>query len=337
MSPRRIQYLRQRRPIARRDAVAPVVVLFEVRRRDLQHLAFEHRRREPSPGVGRHPRRMRPAIHEVRIVDRPQPRRVIRGDLPGDRVDFLPDADLRRTARNVHRAVRPALPLRQRVEGRVPGLSAQAAGAAHRNADELADVWISGIVLVLDRGPFAGKFHLRVGGDADQGRRQQRTRAGPRGSPEVAHLGLLGMWPGSTEPGLLDQAFSLQPSSAQLIADSRWLTAAQNAYFSANCITRGEIASFVDVIWPNVALLRRRRRLAPLEPVERVERLDADLDALRVREPDVARQRHVDVLAARPPDAVARHRAQRAQVGCRNASGFRNLMPPLAGLIDWSA
>ena len=158
-------------------------------------------------------RRMRPAIHVDRVVDRPQPRRVIRRDLPRDRIDFLPDADLRRSARDVHRAVRPALPLRQRVEGGVPGLRAQAAGRGSSGCRRTRRRRDSRCCPRPAPSSTRRKIHLRVGRDADQGRRQQRARACHRGSPEVAHLGLLGMWPGSIEPGRLDPALSLQPKT----------------------------------------------------------------------------------------------------------------------------
>ena len=169
--------LGQRGLVARRHAVAPVVVLFQMRRRDLQRFALEHRRGEASPGVRRHLGRMRPAVHVIRVVDRPKPLRVVGGNLPRDRIHFLPDPHLRRTARDVHRAVRPALPFRQRVERRVPRLRAERARLAHRDAEEFADIGIAGVVFVLDRRPLAGEVHLREDRSADDERPQQTERA----------------------------------------------------------------------------------------------------------------------------------------------------------------
>ena len=140
---------------------------------DPEHVADELGGREAAPRMRRERRRTRAAVHVVRIVDRAQPLGVIRRDLARVGIDFFPDADLRRSARDVHRAVRPALPFRQRVERRVPRLRAERAGPAHRNAEEFADVGIAGVVFVLHRRPLAGEIHLRESGPADGHDRQQ--------------------------------------------------------------------------------------------------------------------------------------------------------------------
>src|SRR6185295_18002217 len=54
-------------------------------------------------------------------------------------------------------------------------------------------------------------------------------------------------------------------------------------------------------------------RLQPLEPVHRVERLGADLDGLRARQVEDSQQREIERLAADAFDAVAYHRAVRAE------------------------
>src|SRR5579863_5661140 len=86
---------------------------------------------------------------------------MIGDQLPRDRVDLFPDPDLRRAARDIHGAMRTALPFRQSIKGRIPFLGAQEPLVAHRDADELAYVGIAGIVFVLHGSPFARKIHLR--------------------------------------------------------------------------------------------------------------------------------------------------------------------------------
>ena len=152
--------LRERRQIAGGDAVAPVIILFEMRGGDLQHVADKFGRGEAAPGVGGEFGGARAAIHVVRIVDGAQPLGVPGRDLARDRVHFFPDPHLRWPARDVHRSVRPALPLRQRLIRRFPSFGAQQRGVAQRNPDELADIGIAGIVFVLNGRPLAGEIHL---------------------------------------------------------------------------------------------------------------------------------------------------------------------------------
>ena len=171
-----VPILRQRSLIAGGHAVAPVIIFLEVRGCDLERIAFPHCGGESSPGVRRVLRRTRAAIHVIGIVDRAQPFGVPRHDFPRNGVHFFRNAHLRGAARDVHGAMRPALPFGQCVQRRVPGFSPEQAGVAHRDSEELADVRISDIIFVRVRSPVARKIRLRQARQSHQPRDQAEPR-----------------------------------------------------------------------------------------------------------------------------------------------------------------
>src|SRR2546423_11596187 len=102
--------LRHRGEIAARNTVPPDVPFLEMSDGNRQHVAVPPGRSKTTPCMRRICGRMRTSIQVVNVVDGTQPLRMEGGDLPGDRIDFLGNAELRRTTPDVIGRVRPALP-----------------------------------------------------------------------------------------------------------------------------------------------------------------------------------------------------------------------------------
>ena len=131
--------LRHRVHVARLRPAAFQVAVLEVRGRDLQRVADPLAGREPGPAVRRLRRRMRPAVHEDRTVERAHELDVIDLHLARERILFLEDARAAEAAPLMRRRVRPALIFRRapdRLGGRV---RAQTPGVVERDAEVVAE------------------------------------------------------------------------------------------------------------------------------------------------------------------------------------------------------
>src|SRR5262245_33764664 len=99
---------------------------------------------------------MRPSIEPDRSIDGPQPLEMKCVDLPRDWVDLFRDSKLRRATPDVVRAVRPALPLRQCLNGGHPRVATHARFVIDGNTRVVADFGSGdafGLVFVENRLP----------------------------------------------------------------------------------------------------------------------------------------------------------------------------------------
>ena len=153
-------------PVASRQTVAPHPALFQVRGRDLEHVALPRAGRKALPRVLGVRRRMRSAVHVDRaLLQRPHHRDVPRDHVLGHRVHGTADAQVRRTARRVIRRVRLALAFGHGPFGRIPGIRAQPRRVVDRQTRVVADVGPGTAlrqVLVESLAPHAGEIALRV-------------------------------------------------------------------------------------------------------------------------------------------------------------------------------
>src|SRR4051812_14941752 len=106
--------------------------------RDGEYISIPFRGGESGPCVRGIRRRMGPPIQVNRTIDRAQPLGMESRDFARERVDFFPDTKVRRTAPDIVGGVRSALPLRQGLDGSIPGIAAHAPGFVDRNAEVIA-------------------------------------------------------------------------------------------------------------------------------------------------------------------------------------------------------
>src|SRR5205085_10251030 len=99
--------------IAPRNTVSPDVSSFEMGDCNRQHIPLPLGRRETTPCVRRIWGGMGTPIQIVNVVNRAQPLCMEGCDLPGNGIDFLGYAELRRTTPDVIGRMRSALPFRK--------------------------------------------------------------------------------------------------------------------------------------------------------------------------------------------------------------------------------
>ena len=80
-----------------------------------------------------------------------------------------------RAARNIRAAVRTALPLRKRLDRRVPCRRAEPRGVIHRDADPIPELGVADVVLGTHHGPLAGQIDLSGRWSADRQHREERN------------------------------------------------------------------------------------------------------------------------------------------------------------------
>ena len=175
------QVLRQLDLVAVPHAVALQVFLFECVTRTRSVSPIHSPVENPAQVCGALGEGCGAAIHVDRAVHRSQPFEVPRDRLARDRIDFLPDLQLRGTARDVGAAVRPALPFGQRLNRRVPRRRAQSRRVVHRDADPVTELGIADVVFFLHDRPFAREIDLRerrrTGGKDGQDQRADSPNA----------------------------------------------------------------------------------------------------------------------------------------------------------------
>src|SRR5213593_2560131 len=111
---------------------------------------------------------MRTPVQVINVVDRAQPFRVKSRDLPGHRVYFFGNAQLRRTAPYVIARMRPALPFGHALNGRCPRVGSFSGGIIDRKAEVITQFRTRtalGFVFIKSRRPFAREIDLSKGGD----------------------------------------------------------------------------------------------------------------------------------------------------------------------------
>ena len=145
---------------------------------------------KPGPAVRRPRRRMRPAVHEDRAVERPHELDVVDLHLARERILFLEDARAAEAAPLVRRRVRPALILRRAPDRLRRRVGAQASGLVERDAEVVAERRLTetahhaGLLVVLQR-PLARDVGWcqrarRLGQGGGRAQRPQQARGGQR-------------------------------------------------------------------------------------------------------------------------------------------------------------
>ena len=135
---------------------APLQVpVLQVRRRDLERLTDPLAGREPAPAVRRPGRRVRPAVHEDRPVERAHELHPVADDLPGNRVQVLEDARAADASPLVRGGMRPALVFRGAPDRLRRRVGAKAAGFVQRQP-EVVRQWRLARVLGAVEPPFTG-------------------------------------------------------------------------------------------------------------------------------------------------------------------------------------
>ena len=120
--------------VARLRPAALQVAVLEVRGRDLQGVSDPLAGGESGPAVRRLGRRVRPAVHEDRPVQRAHELDVVDARFARQRILLLEDARAAEAAPLVRRRVRPALVLRRSPDRFGRRVRAHAAGIVERNA-----------------------------------------------------------------------------------------------------------------------------------------------------------------------------------------------------------
>src|SRR5262245_40142341 len=163
--------------VTTRYAVATDVPFLEMGDCNRQHVTFPLAGRKAAPTMERIRRGMRPSVQINRIVDRAEPLRVERRDLPCKRILFLPDCQLRGPAPDVVGRMRTTLPFRQRLDRRVPTVGTESPRIADGKTEVVTELWARDplrLIFMESWGPLARKINLsgRTHRQTDGGRQE---------------------------------------------------------------------------------------------------------------------------------------------------------------------